>query len=281
MDNELLKIKKEMLTIIDNLPTFFKQDIEPLFKAPSKNLRAKLGILFQKAVFGELNDTIIKALSAIELAHNASLLHDDVIDEAEIRRNQPTLNETTNAKIAILAGDWIISQIMLILNDINNHELYENFANAIKIMSLGEIEQFYNKYKVPTIEQYYKKNEAKTGQLFKLAVIAPFILNEQKNNIDNAISFAKNFSNAFQIKDDIRNYFAKDNDKPVKNDEEQGIYTLPIILKNNTTNENLYEECCKILKHQVNLSIESLEFIEDNKYKKLIIELCNDLLRNI
>lgn len=278
---EIKKIKAMSENYFLDIPQEFQSDIISYFSAPSKYLRSKLLILSQFGLQQNISETTIKLAIAIEFAHNASLLHDDVIDEAKIRRTAPSFNIKTSPKIAILAGDWVIAQILKILNEINNQEINLLFANAISNMSIGEIYQFYNKFKTPTLEEYYYKNYQKTGELFKIAIIAPLILSKNYAKIEPAQNFVKYFSNAFQINDDIKNYFNKSSDKPTQTDEKQGIYTLPIILKANNKNANLYEECCQILEHQVKLAIESLDFVEDNRVRKTIISLCENLLEDV
>lgn len=281
LDKQIQILKEKIKVYFQDIPNNFQSDIENYFNAPSKYLRTKLLCLSQLGLKQDINETILNLAVAIEFAHNASLLHDDVIDDAKIRRTLPSFNVKTSAKIAILTGDWIIAQIMKILNEINNQEIYTLFTQAISNMSLGEIEQFYNKFKMPTLEEYYKKNLQKTGELFKIAIISPLILNNKTENLKTAIKFANIYANAFQINDDIKNYFNKSKDKPNKTDEQQGIFTLPLILKEQNKNANLYEECCKILEHQVKLAIENLDFVEDNTVKETMISICKKLLEDV
>lgn len=280
IDNQIRNLKENFKSYFKYIHQNFKHDIELYFDAPSKYIRTRFLLLSQLGIKKEINEVILNLATAIEFAHNASLLHDDVIDESKIRRNLPSFNQKTSNKIAILCGDWLISQTMKILNEINNKELYTLFSNAISNMSLGEIEQLYNRYKLPTLKEYYQKNFKKTGELFKIAILSPLILNNKTQNIKIAEHFAKYYANAFQINDDIKNYFNKSQDKPNQTDEKQGIYTLPTIIKKNNPNTNLYEECCKILEHQVKLAIENLDFIEDDEVKSIMISMCENLLED-
>ena len=200
------------------------------------------------------------------------------MDDAKSRRNNISYNEKFGVKPAILAGDWLLSKVLSILNEIEELEIYKMFSNAIQNMTEGELVQYYGKYTVPTLEEYFEKNYKKTGQLYTIASVAPLILSKEYGHIDSLKQFAKYFSNAFQIADDLSDYFVKTEDKTGCSDVEQGIYTLPEIIKINYNDKDLYEECCKILKHQVNLSLECLSFIEENEYKEAIILLCKSLL---
>ena len=279
--SEIQKVKNIIFseTKYNNKP--IDDDIKRYLCAPAKNLRIALCILFSKSHFEKTDEKIYYCAAAIELTHNASLLHDDVIDEAETRRSQISFNKKTNSKTAILTGDLLIAKTMMLLNKISNKNIYHAFAETFNNMAFGEVLEYYSRYKLNTLEEYYKKNTYKTGELFKLAASIPFIINNEPQKAEFARNFAKHYANAFQIRDDIVNYFGLKDNKPTKTDNQQGIYTLPDIIKTQNNSANLYEESCKILEHQVNLSMDSLDFLNESKYKKAILSLCHNLLKGI
>ena len=143
MDENVIKLVSEDLSTVKNLIlsslnseiVSFDKAMNFYLKAPSKLLRPIMCNKKKKALYGEVNDKILYISSAIELAHNASLLHDDVIDDALMRRNINSFNEKFGSKSAILAGDWLVSQVMFFLNKVGNNKLYELFAEAIKKMA--------------------------------------------------------------------------------------------------------------------------------------------------
>ncbi len=236
-----------------------------LLHAPSKHIRAAISFLYLKAIGIKINEEQISLQVAIELAHNASLIHDDIIDESSSRRNIPTLNKQFGNKLAVISGDYLLSLALKRICKINNPNLTHMFAQTLDDMCQGEIFQFFNKYKFPTLEQYIQKSEQKTAKLFETAICGALLIG--KSDID-ATKFAKNFGIIFQLRDDLINI------KTSKTDLQDGIYTAPIIFSNNTKDLKFgIEKTVTLLNNYVEETIKLLENIENNKYKEKIIEL--------
>ena len=220
-----------------------------------------------------------------EIIHNASLIHDDIIDEEELRRNYPTFYKKYGAKLAVLEGDLLLSIALELISN-TTLEISKIFSKKIKETINGEINQNQNSNQITDIETYYKKTIGKTGNLFFAGLESLFTLKEINNKTKaTLLEFLKNYTLAFQIKNDIDNF------KTTSTDFKNGNYTLPVIyffMENKTAdfNQNSLEFQKFISKAQdkveelKNLALENLKEIENSKYKTLLIEITNYTLRS-
>ena len=259
----------------------------------SKLLRPKLIFLLSKALNIQTNQNIINLACATELIHCATLIHDDIIDNSQLRRGKKTINYEFGNNLSVLSGDLLLSYAIQFLSKCDNINCFKLFSNSIKLMCEGEINQFFENNKIPSIQAYIKKSENKTAELFKASLLS---LNEianinEKQNINN---FATNFGIAFQIKDDLLNITQNDNLKPSFSDIENGIYTAPIIylqeiipnLENINaeeikkliiTNPQIIDKTKQLIETYKQNATDSISFIENNKYKQEILNLINSL----
>lgn len=271
--HELLRVD-EYICSFNNISPKFDEALSVYFRAPSKKIRSLIVFLFFKALCFEINDDFIKLQSSIEIIHNATLIHDDIIDKADIRRGIETFNSKFDNSLAVISGDYLLSVALKYILSLNNCEILNIFANIIEKMCVGEISQYFNRFNLPTIEDYIEKSKAKTASLFSASFESAAILYNFDRNI--ALDFADNFGIAFQIRDDILNFVEKDN-KPVKNDYDEGIYTAPIIYAGgNIENLSVGIEKAKLLLDNYLCNCRNIldkAVIDNNVYKKAILEL--------
>lgn len=248
-----------------NLQEPLLSQLKDFLNAPAKRIRPLTAILYLKAHNINLNENHYKLLSAIELVHNASLIHDDVIDDADLRRCKKTLNKTFNPKLAVIAGDYLLSCAMDYVKELDNLQILDEFVQTLAQMCKGEIQQYFNINKIPALDDYLLKTEQKTAGLFVAALKCSAII--AKNiNTEQAAGFARNFGMAFQIKDDLNNVLTTNTD--IKN----GIYTAPVILSGSIDNlaiENTYD----LLNNYINLAQANLNDLEESKFKEALLEL--------
>ncbi|MTK52230.1 polyprenyl synthetase family protein [Paludibacter sp.] len=205
-----------------------------------KQVRPTLTLLCSK-LCGTINDTAIQAAVALELMHTASLLHDDVVDEAKERRGNPSVYAQWGNKTAILSGDYLLAASFLVITGINNSRIWMILANVGKLLAEGELLQL-NKADGETVSEthYFKVIERKTATLFsactEVGAISAGADNEQ---IKRMREFGENLGIGFQIKDDIFDY--SDSSiigKPTGNDLREGKITLPLIYALKTSSES-------------------------------------------
>ncbi len=247
---------------------------------PSKRIRPLLGILYTKAQGKKVTDKQLQLLTAIELVHNASLVHDDIIDESKLRRGHKTLSAEFDNKLAVISGDYLLSCTMEILTGLNNIEIIKKITSTIKKMCLGEINQNFDRFKIGTIEDYIEKTKNKTAYLFETVLVCGEML-ENSEDLAKISELGLDIGIAFQIRDDLLNLTSNDPQKPVNNDIEDGIYNAPVIFSQSTQDYSVGIEKTKdLLNNYVESAKEKLDCLPENTYKTALLEFL-ELLNNV
>ena len=272
--------------VIEKYDNALTKDLELFLTQGSKRLRIALIFLVTRALGSEVSEKQMSLASGIELIHNASLLHDDVIDNAKMRRKEKSFNSVHNNTVSVIGGDFLLSLAMEKFMELKDQRILDMFLKTIKTLCEGEIHQYFHKKCISTIDEYIDKSYQKTGILYELAVNSAVIL---ANNSVNLKEFIKNFGIAFQIKDDYNNiYTAKKS-----TDIEEGVYNAPVIyaakdykrIKKYNSQKILkiakkkkYEQMTKnLLQKYIDKAIENLNVLKDSEYKNALIDLCKFL----
>ncbi|WP_449031318.1 polyprenyl synthetase family protein [Prevotella histicola] len=235
-----------------------------------KRMRPILILLIAKN-FGQVSSVTQHAAVGLELLHTASLVHDDVVDEAAERRGQASVNADYDNKVAVLVGDYVLSTALLHVSYTHSEIIVRRLAELGRTLSDGEILQLANiQSKKVTEEVYYKIIERKTAALFEAcAAIGAESAGATEEEVEAARLFGKNLGIVFQIRDDIFDYYDSGAEigKPTGNDLAEGKLTLPIIYAlNSTENEEMNALARKVKAHDVTREeIEKLvAFAKDN-----------------
>ena len=293
VQKELEKLNQYLVSSLVDDKNRISEDICDYLCSKSKRIRPVLVFLFAKAMGIELDDKVYHLACSVELVHNSTLVHDDVLDNADTRRGKVSLNYKLGNNLSVLAGDILLSVALRELVKCGSVDAIDAFAESIYLMCKGEINQNFTIGKLPTMEEYIQKSEYKTAELFK-ASLTSLCLIKDKSVKDNVLSFARNFGIAFQIKDDLLNILKNDPTKPVMSDIHNGIYTAPVLFLNDDIGNviNLSEEVIidklqsdrkyihktvDLIKKYADKAIEAISFIEDNQYKQEIIKLTRNL----
>ena len=196
-----------------------------------KRMRPMLILLTAKN-YGEVSSVTQNAALGLELLHTASLVHDDVVDESDQRRGQPSVNAEYNNKVAVLVGDYILSTALLRVALSDNHEIVQELAELGRTLAAGEILQLSNISNQEISEDvYYQVIDQKTAVLFEACCkLGAISVGAPRDVIEKAAKFGHNIGMIFQIRDDIFDYFdSAQIGKPTGNDMLEGKLTLPII----------------------------------------------------
>jgi octaprenyl-diphosphate synthase len=196
-----------------------------------KRMRPMLILLTAKN-YGEVSSVTQNAALGLELLHTASLVHDDVVDESDQRRGQPSVNAEYNNKVAVLVGDYILSTALLRVALSDNHEIVQELAELGRTLAAGEILQLSNISNQEISEDvYYQVIDQKTAVLFEACCkLGAISVGAPRDVIEKAAKFGHNIGMIFQIRDDIFDYYdSKEIGKPTGNDMLEGKLTLPII----------------------------------------------------
>ena len=264
------------LEIETELNPALAKEIEEFLQAPSKRIRSLFSILYMRASKMYLLPVHYELFAAVELIHNASLIHDDVIDESKLRRNKKTLNDTFDNRLAVISGDYLLGAALKKLVKIASLKVIDIFADALKTMCKGEVCQYFNRFKKTDIETYIEKSTQKTASLFVSTLHAAIVLADGGFD-EKSREFAETFGLAFQIRDDLLNVINKDKSKSAS-DVDEGIYTAPLILSDNLPDG--IEKTRDLLNNYVNCAKHCISDLEDSVYKTALYELL-ELLNDV
>ena len=228
---ELEELERIISTTLTSGSELTNSIVTNYLKAKGKMLRPIVALLSAN-FFGGINEKALQAAAALEMLHNASLIHDDVIDEATERRGLPTINNVWSNHVAVLVGDFFVTGALRCGVATGDGRILSALADMGRDLSLGEIDQVDIARNRNIDEQTYMQViRAKTASLFECcAVVGGYANDAPQTAIDELRRYARLLGICFQIKDDTFDYY---NDpivgKPTGNDLREGKVTLPLI----------------------------------------------------
>ena len=297
------KIKSKLsskVSLVDEMTSYH-------LRTGGKRLRALLTLGAAKICGYSKGSRDVNLAACVELIHAATLMHDDVIDNSEIRRGKKTLNSIWGNQSSILVGDYLLSRCFEMMVEDGNLEILKLLSSTSAEISQGEVLQLQHKGEIDMLEETYLKIiTAKTASLFAAATKVGSILSSKENKIKEALEFyGKNLGLTFQIADDTLDYNSelKFFGKKIGNDFYEGKVTLPIILlyqksdpnekselkkifEKNERNEeelkkvlmmiknyNIISDCYKKAEFFINLASNSLSIFDESKEKEILKNL--------
>ncbi|WP_368996405.1 heptaprenyl diphosphate synthase component II [Caldifermentibacillus hisashii] len=233
LNNDLKKIENELEYVLDANSQLLKESSLHYLKAGGKRIRPVFVLLSAK--FGNYNFQIVKDVAvSLELIHMASLIHDDVIDDAYTRRGRPTVKAKWDNKISMYTGDYILARALEIITSLNNVEAHKILSKTMVELSIGEIEQIRDKYNFEqTITNYFRRIKRKTALLISASCQLGGIAADVPRDVHIKLAkFGYYAGMAFQITDDILDFTSTEAKlgKPAGEDLLQGNITLPVLL---------------------------------------------------
>lgn len=222
-----------------------------IIKRKGKQMRPMFVFLTSK-MLGEINDRTYDAASLIELLHTATLVHDDVVDDANERRGFFSINALWKNKIAVLVGDYLLSKVLLLSIEKNNLELLQVVATAVKEMSEGELLQIEKARKLDITEDiYFEVIRQKTASLIAACCESGAIASGRSEMRETMREFGELVGLAFQLKDDIFDYGTGEKiGKPTGLDIRERKMTLPLIYTLNNASPEIRRELLYIVKNK-------------------------------
>ncbi len=207
-----------------------------------KRLRPLLAILSARAL-GYQGNRHTMAAAFIEFIHTATLLHDDVVDESDMRRGKATANAAFGNAASVLVGDFIYTRSFQMMTELGSMKILKLMSNAVNVIAEGEVQQLMNCNDPDTTEESYMQViYSKTARLFESATQIGAILNDAPEHVEIALqNYGKYLGTAFQLIDDVMDYTSDGDDmgKNVGDDLAEGKPTLPLLhAMRNTTPEN-------------------------------------------
>ena len=181
---------------------------------------------------GAIPKSLITLGAAVELLHTATLVHDDLIDGALLRRGSETLNARWSSAATVLTGDFLFARAARLASETDNTALMRLFANTLATIVNGELTQLFSARGVINRENYYQRIYAKTASLFEMSTqAAAMVTSHDSNAIEALRKFGYELGMAFQIVDDLLDFTGEQATvgKPLGSDLLQGLVTLPAI----------------------------------------------------
>ena len=260
ISEELKKFDLMYNSIRSEYPRLQKM-IEHMYKADGKKIRPILLLLTAKAL-GEINEMTYHAAVTIELLHTATLIHDDVVDDANMRRGQPSLNSIFDNKKTVLCGDFFLSSALTQSVLTQDLEIVSIIANLGKKLAEGELQQLFIADEVIIDEEeYFNVIRKKTASLLSACMKIGALTVEADRAIVNKFSeLGELIGMCVQLRDDIFDYYDANIGKPTGNDIREGKITLPLIyaFEHTSVNDN---EKAKIIIHTKDFTNENIAYL--------------------
>lgn len=240
-----------------------------IVKRKGKQMRPMF-VFFSAGICGKINDATFRGASLIELLHTATLVHDDVVDDSNLRRGFFSINALWKNKIAVLVGDYLLSKGLLLSIDNGDFNLLQIVSSAVREMSEGELLQIEKARKLDISEDiYYEIIRQKTASLIaSCCACGAASSGANQENVKKMHAFGENIGMAFQIKDDLFDFESSEKTgKPSGIDIKESKMTLPLIYAlNNTTNQSKRHIVNIIKNHAENKNqvAEVVSFIRDS-----------------
>ena len=278
LKKDLKKVESLMRKNLSKEPVV-KDLYDYIFDKSGKKVRASISLISSYGM-NKNQQNRVKLAAIIELLHTATLVHDDIIDNSDLRRGKTTVNVAWSNSHGVLIGDFIYSKAFMLMNEIGNFKVIDELSSATNKIAEGELMQLANKNNLNTSLQQLKKiSYYKTGRLFEASAKSAAMLSGKSIPfIENISKAARLIGIAFQVRDDLLDYgVSKGNiGKPEMQDilEDKITYPLYFALKYSSKKDS-----SKILKKLKNKDF-SIEEVADFVSSSNAFNKCNSLIQN-
>lgn len=310
VNNELKKVKELIEKNAKCRDKIVEESIIELLNSGGKMLRPAFVILSSK--FGEYEEKKSRALaSVVEMFHMATLVHDDIIDEATLRRGKETVQSKYGKNYAVYIGDYLFCVCFKVLAGVGSLDSVQIDTMTMSRICMSEIDQLNSRFdKNVSVKKYLKRASGKTAELFSLSLYLGAAESGCSRKLSRAFwEIGHNIGMAFQIIDDILDYTGSDESigKNSANDLKQGIYTLPLILalenkpselvnileKSDYTENDVIEiiklvnkydgvnKAREIAKKYTNKAYKQIKNLPENQYREVLLDITKSLLDRI
>lgn len=265
ISSDLERLQKIIKQSLSSNSPLLNKIVDKYLETKGKQIRPIIVVLSAKFFGAEVSDGVLCGAASVELLHNASLIHDDVIDETKQRRGHDTINNTWDNHIAVLVGDFFVSNALACAIRTNDFRVISTISELGKELSTGEIDQIdVAKHHSIDEQTYFSIINKKTASLFQSCVkVGGYSVGASDIDIANLSKFVELLGLSFQIKDDIFDYFKDDAiGKPTGNDMREGKVTLPLIYALSRTESPRHEEMRRLADSD-SLTTEQIETLID------------------
>ena len=209
--DDLLRVETKMRGSLDVAHPTLAELLTYMIDHGGKRLRPALLIMASRFYPVDDSDKVISAAAAIELLHTASLVHDDLVDNATLRRGSPTLNKYWGGGTTVLIGDYLLARSAWLATYTGKQRLIEKFSDTLVIIVEGELREIFKTSSVFSRDDYERRIYAKTASLFAISAEAGAMLSSAPDeDIQTLRDFGYNLGMAFQIIDDVLDFTGKE-----------------------------------------------------------------------
>ncbi|WP_076586050.1 octaprenyl diphosphate synthase [Vibrio ostreicida] len=230
--DDMAKVNETIHAQLDSDVSLINQLGFYIVSGGGKRIRPLLAVLSARAL-GYQGQSHTMAAAFIEFIHTATLLHDDVVDESDMRRGKATANAAFGNAASVLVGDFIYTRSFQMMTELGSIKILKLMSNAVNIIAEGEVQQLMNCNNPDTTEDSYMAViYSKTARLFEVATQMGALLNDAPENIERALqNYGKHLGTAFQLIDDVMDYTSDGEEmgKNVGDDLAEGKPTLPLL----------------------------------------------------
>ena len=265
ISSDLERLQKIIKQSLSSNSPLLNKIVDKYLETKGKQIRPIIVVLSAKFFGAEVSDGVLCGAASVELLHNASLIHDDVIDETKQRRGHDPINNTWDNHLAVLVGDFFVSNALACAIRTNDFRVISTISELGKELSTGEIDQIdVAKHHSIDEQTYFSIINKKTASLFQSCVkVGGYSVGASDIDIANLSKFVELLGLSFQIKDDIFDYFKDDAiGKPTGNDLREGKVTLPLIYALSHTESPRHEEMRRLADSD-SLTTEQIETLID------------------
>ena len=231
VQTSIQEIEERMRAQAEDCHPDMQAALQNLLSSGGKRIRPTLGLLIGN-MLGADHDKLITLGAAVEMLHTATLVHDDLIDGALLRRGTPTLNSRWAPAATVLTGDFLFAKAAKLAAESDCLPMMRLFAETLATIVNGELTQMFSSRGLIKREDYYQRIYAKTASLFEMSARAAAMISPVDDKTVSAMrEFGYEIGMAFQIVDDILDFTGEQTTvgKPVGSDLLQGIVTLPTL----------------------------------------------------
>ncbi|HMS63651.1 MAG TPA: polyprenyl synthetase family protein [Ignavibacteria bacterium] len=287
VSDELKEFERQFSDVLKSKVALIDLITKYVLKQKGKKIRPILVMLSAK-LCGNVNSRTYIAANLVELLHTATLIHDDVVDDAKTRRGIASINAVWKNKAAVLIGDYLLSKGLLLSLDNNEYEFLQLTSEAVRRMSEGELLQIQKARNFDATEEtYFKVISDKTASLIKTCCkLGALSTAKDKSDVEKLGVFGENLGISFQLRDDILDYTGRKKllGKSTGNDLKEKKFTLPLIISLKNAPKKRSNEIMKLIKSDRTKKFDEVyEFVKQNGGIEYSIRKANeysDLAKN-
>src|SRR5712692_10519646 len=229
---ELAELQRRLVEVGTGAHPTFRAAVRHLFTSSGKLLRPTLVFLSSRFGPGDDREIVLNLAQSLELVHTASLVHDDIVDRADVHRNVPTINATWNDDVALIVGDYLFAKAYALAAVLPKPEVIAMVAQTVFALCDGELGEVTAPPALPSESEYFERIELKTASLYAACCQgAALLADAEPEHVALLGAYGTDLGLAFQITDDVLDLVGDEEDfgKSVGRDLAEGMATLPMI----------------------------------------------------